>query len=87
VKPEPSEYPTQQELARDPVRAVLGALVLPDLLPFDQILWDPILKVLSFRCYGVEYINMWLETEDFEKTIVERNGGPATNSEILWELP
>lgn len=64
----------------------LMKLVVPN-PSFDQILWDRRRHVLSFRRAGIgDYINMWLNQgmDDGAEHHVERNGGPAADSVVLW---
>lgn len=66
--------------------ADLMRLVVPN-PSFDQILWDGTNNVLSFRRAGIgDFVNMWLNQGlvDGEDHHVERNGGAAADSVVLW---
>jgi hypothetical protein len=83
----PSDFPTQEHLVKDTVASAIHALTIGN-PSFDQILWDAHRHVLSFRRAGVgDYINLWLNRshDPSGQHHSERNGGPAADSEVLWE--
>jgi hypothetical protein len=56
---------------------------------FDEIMWDPVRNVPSFRRSGIgDYINLWLnvDVDGDVRHRAERNGGPAADSQTLWEV-
>lgn len=81
---DPSVFPTQEQFAKDTVASALRALTLTNNPCFDQILWDPQRHVLSLRLWREQYVNLWLN--DDGEHLSERNGGPAADSEVLWEI-
>lgn len=57
---------------------------------FDQILYDDVHNVLSFRyCGGWRYVNLWLDAtlSDSGDHYCETNGSVNENAKILWEMP